>query len=86
MSLDNRPVYSGGCQCGAVRFHVEGALGDASVCHCRMCQKATGNFYHAAGFGARREADLDARRAEALPVLERGVPRLLRRLRHAAHL
>ena len=45
MSLDNKPVYSGGCQCGAVRFHVEGALGDASICHCRMCQKASGNFY-----------------------------------------
>ncbi|WP_378943505.1 GFA family protein [Mesorhizobium sp. ANAO-SY3R2] len=45
MSLDNKPVYSGGCQCGAVRFRVEGALGDASVCHCRMCQKAFGNFY-----------------------------------------
>ncbi|MBL8584595.1 MAG: GFA family protein [Rhizobiaceae bacterium] len=45
MSLDNRPQYSGGCQCGAVRFHVEGVLGDASVCHCRMCQKASGNFY-----------------------------------------
>ncbi|TPI40780.1 GFA family protein [Mesorhizobium sp. B2-9-1] len=45
MSLDNRPVYTGGCQCGAVRFRVEGALGDASVCHCRMCQKASGNFY-----------------------------------------
>ncbi|MCC2688988.1 MAG: hypothetical protein K0S21_1791 [Rhizobiaceae bacterium] len=45
MSLDNRPLYSGGCQCGAVRFHVEGRLGDASVCHCRMCQKAAGSFY-----------------------------------------
>lgn len=45
MSLDNRPIYTGGCQCGAVRFRVEGALGDASVCHCRMCQKASGNFY-----------------------------------------
>lgn len=39
------PFYTGGCQCGGVRFHVEGALGDASVCHCRMCQKASGNFY-----------------------------------------
>ena len=39
------PFYTGGCQCGAVRFHVEGVLGDASVCHCRMCQKASGNFY-----------------------------------------
>jgi len=45
MSLDNKPVWAGGCQCGAVRFRVEGALGDASVCHCRMCQKAFGAFY-----------------------------------------
>lgn len=38
-------AHSGGCQCGAVRFRIEGALGDASVCHCRMCQKAFGSFY-----------------------------------------
>ena len=38
-------TQSGGCQCGAVRFRVEGELGDASVCHCRMCQKAFGAFY-----------------------------------------
>ena len=38
-------ILTGGCQCGAVRFRVEGALGDASICHCRMCQKAFGNFY-----------------------------------------
>lgn len=33
---------SGGCQCGAVRFNVSGAIGEASICHCRMCQKASG--------------------------------------------
>jgi hypothetical protein len=38
-------THTGGCQCGAVRFRVEGRLGDASVCHCRMCQKAFGAFY-----------------------------------------
>jgi hypothetical protein len=35
---------TGGCQCGAVRFRV-GRLGRGSICHCRMCQKAFGNFY-----------------------------------------
>lgn len=45
MTLDNRPLFKGGCQCGAVRFTVEGALSDASVCHCRMCQKAFGNLF-----------------------------------------
>jgi hypothetical protein len=37
--------HSGGCQCGRVRFHVGGALGRASICHCRMCQKAFGSFF-----------------------------------------
>jgi hypothetical protein len=34
------PRLTGGCQCGAVRFSVAGPLGRASLCHCRMCQKA----------------------------------------------
>ena len=38
-------LYKGGCQCGAVRFEVTGPLGRASVCHCRMCQKAFGNVF-----------------------------------------
>ncbi|WP_377295621.1 GFA family protein [Rhizobium sp. SGZ-381] len=37
--------YSGGCQCGAIRFRVSGPLRDASICHCRMCQKAFGGYY-----------------------------------------
>ncbi|HEY8925291.1 MAG TPA: GFA family protein [Polyangia bacterium] len=36
---------TGGCQCGAVRFAIEGGLGRASICHCRMCQKAFGNAF-----------------------------------------
>jgi hypothetical protein len=37
-------AITGGCQCGAVRFRAE-ALGRASICHCRMCQKQFGSFY-----------------------------------------
>ncbi|MDQ8697483.1 GFA family protein [Hyphomicrobium sp. LHD-15] len=37
-------IHTGGCQCGAVRFRVEGPLGRAGICHCRMCQKAFGSW------------------------------------------
>lgn len=40
----NNSALTGGCQCGAVRFRVE-RTGGASICHCRMCQKAFGGFY-----------------------------------------
>lgn len=35
-------AVSGGCQCGAVRYSVEIDNDDAYLCHCRMCQRATG--------------------------------------------
>jgi hypothetical protein len=39
---NKKETYSGGCQCGAVRFRVRReALGDPFVCHCRMCQKVS---------------------------------------------
>jgi hypothetical protein len=42
----SQPIeFSGGCQCGAIRFHVVGQPPDASICHCRMCQKAFGAYY-----------------------------------------
>ncbi len=43
MEQDNSR-FTGGCQCGAVRFRAE-RLGRASICHCRMCQKAFGGFF-----------------------------------------
>ncbi len=43
--MSAQPEYGGGCQCGAVRFHVRGQLEHSSICHCRMCQKAFGAYY-----------------------------------------
>ncbi len=54
--------WSGGCQCGAVRFRVDGELGEASICHCRMCQKAMGGFF--GPFVEVRPADLVWTRGE----------------------
>jgi hypothetical protein len=36
------PVLTGGCQCGAVRFALSAVPVKISICHCRMCQKASG--------------------------------------------
>ncbi len=42
-----KTVRTGGCQCGAVRFRIRGALDRPSICHCRMCQKQFGSFFSA---------------------------------------
>ena len=34
--------WTGGCQCGAVRYRLDAEPAGSNVCHCRMCQKAGG--------------------------------------------
>ena len=36
---------TGGCQCGAVRYALLKQPERPSICHCRMCQKASGNVF-----------------------------------------
>ena len=38
---------TGGCQCGAVRYRAEGPRDRASICYCRMCQRASGGPFMA---------------------------------------
>lgn len=40
-------TVTGGCQCGAVRYHATAMLDNAHVCHCRMCQKQVGGPFAA---------------------------------------
>jgi hypothetical protein len=44
---------SGGCQCGAVRYRITTQTNEAAICHCRMCQKASGNYFQALAAVAR---------------------------------
>ncbi len=42
MTSGTKPILTGGCQCGAIRFAVSALPVRVSICHCRMCQKASG--------------------------------------------
>lgn len=35
----------GGCQCGVVRYRLEGGLGRLTACHCRDCQRQSGSAF-----------------------------------------
>lgn len=37
-------TMTGGCQCGRVRYEAEVEDDSAYLCHCKMCQHATGGF------------------------------------------
>ncbi len=47
MSGQRKPVLTGGCQCGAVRYALFAMPERAGICHCRMCQKAVGGPFKA---------------------------------------
>lgn len=38
-------IWTGGCQCGAVRYKFTVRPDNPGICHCRMCQKQFGNFF-----------------------------------------
>jgi hypothetical protein len=42
MNEETKPILTGGCQCGAIRFALKAPPARVSICHCRMCQKASG--------------------------------------------
>ena len=37
--------YTGGCQCGAIRYEVTGAARQIIACHCTDCQRQSGSAF-----------------------------------------
>ena len=65
---------TGGCQCGRIRYTAEIDSDDAYLCHCRMCQRATGGV--AAAFTNAKRADVrwtrEPDRYASSPIARRG--------------
>lgn len=38
-------MITGGCQCGFVRYRLDGEAGTLSVCHCRECQRQSASAF-----------------------------------------
>lgn len=54
MSEVKTPVATGGCQCGKVRYALYVTPENSHVCHCRMCQRATGGVFAALAGAAKK--------------------------------
>ncbi|MGI9352315.1 MAG: GFA family protein [Rhizobiaceae bacterium] len=42
LPVDEKPLATGGCMCGKVRYEVAGKTLGSMLCHCRMCQRFSG--------------------------------------------
>ncbi len=68
-------TMTGGCQCGRIRYAVAVDDDEAYLCHCRMCQRATGGVSIALK-GVRRTAvtwtSREPERYRSSPIAHRG--------------
>ena len=42
---ETRGPFAGSCQCGAIRYELEGQIYRLNICHCEDCQKQSGSAF-----------------------------------------
>ena len=42
---ENKPLVTGGCSCGQLRYEATAPPIDGTYCHCSMCRKSTGGLF-----------------------------------------
>ena len=67
-------TMSGGCHCGRIRYAAQVADREAYLCHCRMCQRATGGVAAALKQMARTAVTwtVEPDRYRSSPIAQRG--------------
>lgn len=66
---------TGGCQCGRIRYEATVENHDAYLCHCRMCQRATGGVVIAFKNIAKADVEWTTRQPDyyqSSPIARRG--------------
>jgi hypothetical protein len=41
----DQSVHTGGCQCGNIRYRLEGKIFRLNICHCKDCQRQSGSAF-----------------------------------------
>jgi hypothetical protein len=64
--MDNNVTqeYFGGCACGAVRYHVQGAPVIVAQCHCDECRKLSGTGHTIGAMFASRNVSITGKLSE----------------------
>ena len=53
--MSEQEAWTGGCQCGAVRYEISGPPAKLYVCHCRECQKQSSSAFGVSAFFRRSD-------------------------------
>jgi hypothetical protein len=85
MAIEAAAFLAGGCQCGAVRYRLAAEPTGVNVCHCRMCQKASGAPFMAFG-GVRMSEFIVTHGAISTFMSSDIAERLLRAMRDASEI